>query len=77
MNDKFAEAQPEAIVGKSLAGARLAKRTLPTVGEQSLRNLPTLAQLLCATWEGTSKHANPAKSQTRKNYPKTIDFFHI
>ena len=49
-NDKFEEAQPEAIVGKWLVWARLAKRTFPTVGQQSLRNLLVLAQLLCATW---------------------------
>ena len=30
-NDKFALAQPEAIVGNWLVGARLAKRTFPTV----------------------------------------------
>ena len=48
-NAKFEEAQPEAIVGKWLVGARLAKRTFPTVGQQSLRNLPMLAQLLCVT----------------------------
>ena len=50
-NDKFTEAQREAIVGKWLVGARLAKRTFPTVGKQSLRNLPMLAQLVCATWD--------------------------
>ena len=48
-NDKFAEALQEAIVGKWLVGARLTKRTFPTVVQQSLRSLPMLVQLLCAT----------------------------
>ena len=49
-NDKFAEAQPEAIVGTWLVGARLAKQTFPTVRQQSFRNLPVLAQLFCPIW---------------------------
>ena len=53
-NEKFAEAQPAAIDGKWLVLSRLAKRTLPTVGQQSIRNLPVLAQLLCAIWEDGS-----------------------
>ena len=51
-NDKFTEAQSEAIVGKWLVGVRLAKWTFPTVGQQSLRSQPMLVQLLCATWVG-------------------------
>ena len=49
-NDKFTEVQPEAIIDNWLVGERLAKGTFPTVGQQSLRNLPVLAQRLCATW---------------------------
>ena len=68
-NDKFTVDQPQAIVGKWLVGARMAKWTFSTFGQQSLHNLPVLAQLLCATWVGQVTHAdNLTQSQNPTQY---------
>ena len=48
-NYKFEETRSLAIVGRWLIGAQLTKQTFLTVSQQLPRNLPVLAQLLCAT----------------------------
>ena len=72
-NDKFEKAQPVAIIGKWLVGSRLAKRPFPTVGQQLLRNLPVLPQLLSTTWE--VKHTTKKERICCDNRPAEIMLF--
>ena len=62
-------------MANGLVGAGLAKRTFPTVGQQSLRNKPMLAQLLCATWE--LKRKSKSKNKFIMNSKLAFDIIFI